>query len=84
MTLAVYYTTHSSVFNHAFSKLAPRGPHGGLKPENIGINLNPPRAILLDFGCAHRIYEGLATTPGVGGTIAYLSPERNMSPWGLS
>lgn len=58
--------------------------HGDLKPDNIGIDMNPPRAILLDFGCAHRCYGNLAPIPGVGGTVAYLSPERYVDLWGFS
>lgn len=57
--------------------------HADLKPENVGIHMNPLRAVLLDFGCATKCHGGLAPTPGVGGTTGYLSPERYIDMWGL-
>ncbi|KAI9737400.1 MAG: hypothetical protein M1834_009554 [Cirrosporium novae-zelandiae] len=52
--------------------------HGDLKPGNIGIN--GARAILLDIGGAMQLHSGtlVPPTPGHGGTLWYLAPEREM------
>jgi serine/threonine protein kinase len=52
--------------------------HGDIKPENIGIHLD--RAVLLDIDTAIRVEPGCLVhpTPGSGGTIYYLAPEREM------
>lgn len=53
--------------------------HGDLKPENIGIrSMDPPQIILLDLCSAIKIPASgkIQPTPGLGGTVAYLAPER--------
>ena len=57
--------------------------HRDIKPCNIGIlPSNPPRAILLDIGQAIFLKDKLLpSTPGYGGTVHYLAPEREMSEY---
>jgi len=57
--------------------------HGDLKPANIGIIGS--RAILLDIDSAIQLGPGevLKATPGRGGTVGYLAPEREMQSYGL-
>lgn len=63
--------------------------HGDIKPANVGLNPIPapgwPTAIILDLGCCELIPEGSqrSATPGHGGTVHYLAPEREMGPHGL-
>ena len=54
--------------------------HGDLKPPNIGVIGTPPRAVLLDIGHATHLKLGstLPPTPGRGGTVDYIAPEREM------
>jgi serine/threonine protein kinase len=54
--------------------------HGDLKPPNIGVIGTPPRAVLLDVGHATHFKLGttLNPTPGRGGTLDYIAPEREM------
>lgn len=53
--------------------------HGDLKPRNIGIAYNPPRAVLLDLGSAYRsdVYVAPSDSPQYrqGGTVLYMTPE---------
>jgi len=69
--------------------------HGNVKPNNIGVLTHPLRAVLLDLGQMAPLAAGTkrAATPGCGGTVNYLSLEREMDecdhgidiwPWGLS
>jgi serine/threonine protein kinase len=55
--------------------------HGDLKPANIGVNYH--RAVLLDIGGAIQLSPGekVPSTPGYGGTIYYLAPEREMQDY---
>jgi serine/threonine protein kinase len=55
--------------------------HGDIKPANIGIDGN--KAVLLDLGSAIQLNPGLKVqaTPGQGGTIWYLAPERELRPY---
>ncbi|KAI0196674.1 kinase-like domain-containing protein [Xylaria flabelliformis] len=56
--------------------------HKDIKPQNIGvIRSNPPRAVILDVGQAVFLASGatLEATPGFGGTVGYLAPEREMT-----
>ncbi|KAH8696776.1 kinase-like domain-containing protein [Phaeosphaeriaceae sp. PMI808] len=63
--------------------------HGDIKPVNIGMDpfIGPgwPPTIILDLGCCEQIPEGSqrSATPGHGGTVHYLAPEREMGPHGL-
>lgn len=52
--------------------------HGDIKPANIGII--GARAVLLDIGTAIQLrpHALVPPTPGGGGTIWYLAPEREM------
>ncbi len=52
--------------------------HGNLKPANVGIYHG--RAVLLDLDSAYELELGRkpSKTPGSGGTIGYLAPERKM------
>lgn len=52
--------------------------HGDLKPPNVGVIGTPPRAVLLDVGHAARFKPGftLCPTPGRGGSLNYIAPER--------
>jgi serine/threonine protein kinase len=54
--------------------------HGDLKPQNIAIHKGT-RAVLLDIGTALPFApaETLYPTPGNGGTVPYLAPEREMT-----
>jgi serine/threonine protein kinase len=55
--------------------------HGDLKPGNVGIiDWKNPRVVLLDFGGAVQLPDGglLPSTPGRGGTVNYLAPEREL------
>lgn len=54
--------------------------HGDVKPQNIGIVGTPPRAVLLDLGSAIQAdsKSHISATPGRGGTVHYLAPEREM------
>lgn len=53
--------------------------HGDMKPQNIGIAHNPLRAVLLDLGSAREVHGAAGSTQlRPGGTIPYLSPEREM------
>jgi serine/threonine protein kinase len=58
--------------------------HGDLKPANIGLIGLPQRAILLDIGHAAQLRLGstLDPTPGRGGTLGYIAPEREMERYG--
>jgi serine/threonine protein kinase len=58
--------------------------HGDLKPANIGLVGSPLRAVLLDIGHAAQLGLGftLDPTPGRGGTLGYLAPEREMESYG--
>ncbi len=58
--------------------------HGDLKPANIGIYNG--RAVLLDLDGAVQLGVGekLHKTPGSGGTIGYLAPEREMESYDQS
>jgi protein kinase-like protein len=55
--------------------------HGDIKPANIGIDGH--RAVLLDIGGAvlRRPGEKVPPTPGRGGTVWYLAPERELQPY---
>jgi serine/threonine protein kinase len=55
--------------------------HGDIKPANIGIDGR--RAVLLDIGGAVKLGPGekVAPTPGRGGTVWYLAPERELQPY---
>ncbi|KAI1737827.1 kinase-like domain-containing protein [Xylaria scruposa] len=56
--------------------------HKDIKPQNIGvIRGNPPRAVILDVGQAEVLASSatLQATPGSGGTVWYLAPEREMT-----
>lgn len=58
--------------------------HGDLKPQNIGIAYNPLRAVLLDLGSASQVHGAAdSSQPRPGGTIPYLSPEREMHDCGM-
>lgn len=54
--------------------------HRDIKPQNIGILMHPARAVLLDLGQLTKLEHGakLPASPGCGGTVGYLSPEREM------
>lgn len=54
--------------------------HGDLKLANIGIIGHPPRGVLLDLASARHLLPGskLKPTPGDGGTVGYLAPEREI------
>jgi serine/threonine protein kinase len=55
--------------------------HGDLKPSNIGIlDKGSPHVVLLDLEGAVNIQPGklLPATPGRGGTVNYLAPEREL------
>ncbi|KAK2873806.1 hypothetical protein FQN49_002052 [Arthroderma sp. PD_2] len=55
--------------------------HGDLKPGNIGIlDVASLRVVLLDFGGATNLKPGtlLPASPGIGGTINYIAPEREL------
>ncbi|KAL2157178.1 hypothetical protein VTH06DRAFT_6399 [Thermothelomyces fergusii] len=57
--------------------------HRDLKPRNIGV-INSSRAVLLDLGTAEELMEPeylAPSQPGNGGTIGYLSPERELQPY---
>ncbi|KAL5901797.1 hypothetical protein ACKVWE_011513 [Pyricularia oryzae] len=60
--------------------------HGDLKPANVGIIGTPQRAVLLDIGNAKHLRPGchLNPTPGSGGTIGYIAPEREMESYDRS
>jgi hypothetical protein len=64
------------LFLHSHSWL-----HGDIKPGNIGISKN--RAIILDVDTVFELAPNntLEPTPGSGGTISYLAPEREMMPY---
>ncbi|KAI0570547.1 serine/threonine protein kinase [Pyrenophora tritici-repentis] len=55
--------------------------HGDVKPQNVG--LSGGQAILLDVDGAVKLDQGkkLNPTPGSGGTVGYLAPEREMYPY---
>ncbi|KAI9155687.1 MAP kinase-interacting serine/threonine-protein kinase 1 [Paramyrothecium foliicola] len=58
--------------------------HSDLKPANIGIqrwNRTAPSIVLLDLDSAQRCPSGkqIRPSPGTGGTVGYLSPEREMT-----
>ncbi|KAK3337153.1 kinase-like domain-containing protein [Cercophora scortea] len=57
--------------------------HGDIKPANIGMVGAPSRAVLLDTGHATYLASGvrLNPTPGQGGTLSYLAPEREIEPY---
>lgn len=57
--------------------------HRDIKKENIGLVDNPPRPILLDVSGAFHMTPGvkIPPTPGGGGTVNYLSPERELVPY---
>lgn len=57
--------------------------HGDLKPPNIGVIGTPQRAVLLDLGNAVHLKPGstIPPTPGRGGTLGYIAPEREMEPY---
>ncbi|MCJ1368626.1 hypothetical protein MMC16_007770 [Acarospora aff. strigata] len=60
--------------------------HGDLKPANIGVrSRDPPCVVLLDLGGALNTASGLIhPTPGVGGTVGYLAPEKELQPYDAS
>jgi serine/threonine protein kinase len=60
--------------------------HGDLKPPNIRLIGTPPRPVLLDTGGAVYLELGAALqlTPGSGGTIDYIAPERELEPYNHS
>lgn len=57
--------------------------HGDVKPSNIGVIEN--EAWLLDNGGSQHTSNGGAIfpTPGQPGTVPYLAPERQLSPYGF-
>lgn len=59
--------------------------HSDLKPNNIGVTgKSPLGAVLLDVGSSARVQPGTAgikATPGSGGTIGYMSPERELEEY---
>lgn len=60
--------------------------HRDLKPANIGVLCrDPPRIVLLDLGGAiHAGSTPVDPTPGCGGTVGYLAPERELQPYDCS
>ncbi|KAI2004259.1 hypothetical protein LOZ50_004399 [Ophidiomyces ophidiicola] len=55
--------------------------HGDIKPSNIGIcREGAPRAVLLDLENSIKLQpiSSLPATPGQGGTVNYLAPEREL------
>ncbi|KAH6445301.1 hypothetical protein HBI57_233750 [Parastagonospora nodorum] len=56
--------------------------HGDIKPDNTGISSG--RAVLLDVDAAKDLNRvgTLPATPGSGGTLGWLAPEREMGPYG--
>jgi serine/threonine protein kinase len=60
--------------------------HRDLKPPNIGMIGKPPRAILLDVGQATYLKPDatLDASPGCGGTLGYLAPERELQAYDQS
>ncbi|KAI1977923.1 hypothetical protein LOZ53_003418 [Ophidiomyces ophidiicola] len=55
--------------------------HSDIKPNNIGISIGgAPRAVLLDLDNSIKLQPGcfLPATPGQGGTVNYLAPEREL------
>lgn len=55
--------------------------HGDIKPPNIGVSHG--RAILLDADDARGLPDGktMLPTPGKGGTVGWLAPERELEPY---
>ena len=50
--------------------------HRDIKPDNLGVvSFVPPRAVILDLGCACRLPSGGAKKPFYGGTLGWLAPE---------
>ena len=60
--------------------------HGDIKPANIGITGFESRAVLLDLGSAIRADPKslIPPTPGKGGTVPFLAPEREMEGYNRS
>lgn len=56
-----------------------RWVHGDLKPANIGL----PRSVLLDTDTSMYLESGdmASPTPGSGGTVDYLAPERELEKY---
>ncbi|KAI1922905.1 hypothetical protein LOZ65_003375 [Ophidiomyces ophidiicola] len=54
--------------------------HGDIKPNNIGISRGVPHAVLLDLENSIKLQPGsfLPASPGKGGTVNYLAPEREL------
>lgn len=48
--------------------------HGDIKPHNILVHADEPRAMITDFGLAH-VVDASDTGFGVAGTPAYMAPE---------
>ncbi|EPE08517.1 camk family protein kinase [Ophiostoma piceae UAMH 11346] len=57
--------------------------HRDVKPANIGVIGEPPKAILLDTGTAIQVRdnEKIVPTPGRLGTIGFLAPEYELHPY---
>lgn len=57
--------------------------HRDLKPANIGVT-HDNKVVLLDMGCVIQCTSEceIQPTPGCGGTIGYLAPERELSCYG--
>jgi serine/threonine protein kinase len=59
--------------------------HTDLKPENIGIVFKDTErhVVLLDIGDAIKTSPGklVAASPGFGGTVNYIAPERELQPY---
>ncbi|KAK3903423.1 kinase-like domain-containing protein [Staphylotrichum tortipilum] len=61
--------------------------HHDLKPTNVGVRGEPPRAVLLDVGTSGFLEDddgSMEPEPGCGGTVTYFAPERELQPYNHS